>query len=103
MSRYAELHYRRELLAEERGLRAEEVSLSELSEIDREEEEQVGLAGLSLKIPFDPLESESQYPYPKTSGEWENPSLLLTFEDSCRSDSVLKTLQREIAWFKRRK
>ena len=101
MSRYAELHYRRELLAEERGLRAEEVSLSELSEIDREEEEQVGLAGLSLKIPFDPF--ESQYPYPKASGEWEKPSLLLTFEDSCRSDSVLKTLKREIAWFKRRK
>ncbi len=69
MSRYAELHYRRELLAEERGLRAEEVSLSELSEIDREEEEQVGLAGLSLKISFDPF--ESQYPYPKASGEWK--------------------------------
>ena len=39
MSRYAELLYRREQLAHERGLASEDVSLSELSEMDREEEE----------------------------------------------------------------
>jgi hypothetical protein len=39
MSRYAELLYRREQLAHERGLASEDISLSEVSEMDREEEE----------------------------------------------------------------
>ena len=39
MSRYAELLYRRKLVAEERGLHSEDVSMSEISAIDREEEQ----------------------------------------------------------------
>lgn len=39
MSRYAELLYRRQLLSLERGVEPQDISLSEMSEMDREEEE----------------------------------------------------------------
>jgi hypothetical protein len=48
MSRYAELLYRRSQLAHERGLAPHDVSLSEVSEMEREEEDEERLRAAEL-------------------------------------------------------